>query len=43
MICMFQQYQVDYEDMQVFMCKCPLVLSPTGELLVQFNPRSGHI
>ena len=34
MICMFQQYQVDYEDMQVFMCKCPLVL--TGwRMLVQ--------
>ena len=35
MICMFQQCQVDYEDMQVFMCKCPLVLSPAGECLVQ--------
>ena len=27
MICMFQQYQVDCEDAQVFMCKFSLVLT----------------
>ena len=42
MFCMFQQYQVDYEDMQVFMCKCPLVLYG-WRLLSPANPRNDHI
>ena len=42
MICMFQQYQVDYEDAQVFMCKFSLVLTHWSAV-VNINPRGRHI
>ena len=42
MICMFQQYQVDCEDAQVFMCKFSLVLT-NWSAMVNINPRGGHI